>query len=51
VNAFVSCGFLPEAMQSKRTEVYIHGANWYAIFCALAGVGPRDEPAEKANLP
>jgi len=51
VNAFVSGGFLPEAMRGKKTEAYIHGADWYATFCALAGVDPKDERAEKATLP
>ena len=51
VNAFVSGGFLPEAMRGKKTEAYIHGADWYATFCALAGVDPADERAKKANLP
>ena len=51
VNAFVSGGFLPENMRGKKTDGYIHGADWYATFCALAGVDPTDERAAKANLP
>lgn len=51
VNAFVSGGFLPENMHGKKTEGYIHLADWYATFCALAGVDPTDERAAKANLP
>ena len=51
VNAFVSGGFLPEAMRGKKTDGYIHLADWYATFCALAGVDPTDERAAKANLP
>ena len=51
VNAFVSGGFLPEAMRGKKTDGYIHLADWYATFCALAGVDPTDERAAEAKLP
>ena len=51
VNAFVSGGYLPEQMRGKKTEGYIHIADWYATFCALAGVDPTDSRAAKANLP
>ena len=51
VNAFVSGGFLPQAMRGKKTDGYIHLADWYATFCALAGVDPTDERAAKAKLP
>ena len=51
VAAFVSGGYLPEDRRGKITEGYIHIADWYATFCALAGVDPTDEPAAKANLP
>ena len=51
VNAFVSGGFLPQAMRGKKTEEYIHLADWYATFCALAGVDPTDERAAEAKLP
>ena len=51
VNAFVSGGYLPEQMRGEKTEGYIHIADWYATFCALAGVDPTDERAAKANLP
>ena len=51
VNAFISGGYLPEEMRGKKTEGYIHIADWYATFCALAGVDPTDERAAKANLP
>ena len=44
-------GYLPEQMRGKKTEGYIHIADWYATFCALAGVDPTDERAAKANLP
>ena len=51
VNAFVSGGYLPEKMRGQKTAEYIHLADWYATFCALAGVDPTDERAAKANLP
>ena len=51
VNAFTSGGFLPETMRGKKTEGYVHIADWYATFCALAGVDPKDTQAAKANLP
>ena len=28
--------------EREMTEGYIHIADWYAIFCALAGVDPTD---------
>ena len=46
VNAFVSGGFLPQAMRGQKTEGYIHIADWYATLCALAGVDPTDKQAE-----
>ena len=51
VNAFASGGYLPERMRGQKTEGYIHIADWYSTFCALAGVDPTDERAEKAKLP
>ena len=51
VNAFVSGGFLPQAMQGKKTSGKIHLADWYSTFSHLAGVNPTDERAAKANLP
>ena len=51
VNAFVSGGFLPEKMRGKKTEGYIHLADWYGTFCGLAGVDPTDEAAAAAKLP
>ena len=51
VNAFVSGGYLPEDRRGKMSEGYIHIADWYATFCALAGVDPTDKQAAKANLP
>ena len=51
VNAFVSGGYLPEKMRGQKSEEYIHIADWYATFCALAGVDPTDKAAAKAKLP
>ena len=51
VNTFVSGGYLPKGMRKKKTEGYIHIADWYATFCALAGVNPTDIQAAKVNLP
>ena len=51
VNAFVTGGYLPENMRGQKTEGYIHIADWYATFCALASVDPTDKRAEKAKLP
>ena len=51
VNAFVSGGFLPEKMRGQKTEEYIHVADWFSTFCALAGVDPTDEAAAQVDLP
>ena len=40
--AFASGGLLPEKMQGKTTEGFIHIADWYTTFCKLAGVDPSD---------
>jgi arylsulfatase I/J len=50
-NAFISGGYLPKTMKGKKTEEYIHIADWYATLCFLAGVDPTDDKAAKANLP
>ena len=51
VNSFASGGYLPESMRGQKTDGYIHVADWYATFSALAGVDPTDKRAAKANLP
>ena len=51
VNAFVNGGYLPDKMRGQKTEGYVHMADWYATFCALAGVDPTDKKAAKAKLP
>ena len=51
VNAFVSGGFVPTSMRGKKLDGYVALADWYATFCALAGVDPTDEKAQAAKLP
>ena len=51
VNALVAGGFLPTQMRGQKTDGYIHIADWYATFCAIAGVDSTDKRAAKANLP
>ena len=51
VNAFVNGGYLPDKVRGQKTEGYIHMADWYTTFCALAGVDPIDKKAAKAKLP
>jgi len=51
VNTWASGGFIPALQcQTKKTRL-IAGWDWYATYCALAGVDPTDEKAAKANLP
>ena len=51
VNAFVSGGFLPAAVQGTKSEGFLHIADFYSTFCALAGVDPTDARAAAAGLP
>mmetsp|Transcript_84125 Transcript_84125/g.132832 ORF Transcript_84125/g.132832 Transcript_84125/m.132832 type:complete len:538 (-) Transcript_84125:46-1659(-) len=51
VNAFVSGGAVPYAKRGTVLSDYIHIADWYATFCAIAGISPVDERAAKAGLP
>lgn len=50
VNAFVSGGYVPQAVRGTKSEAVSHLADWYATFCALAGVGTDDEEAANAGL-
>lgn len=50
-NAFVSGGFLPPAVRGSQIDGVMHIADWYATFCALAGVDPTDKEAAAAGLP
>jgi len=51
VNAFVSGGAVPAAKRGTKLQDYLHMADWYATFCALAGVDVADARAAKAGLP
>merc|ERR1712039_935919 len=45
VNAFVSGGAIPVAKRGTVLTDYIHVADWYATFCAIAGISAMDERA------
>jgi hypothetical protein len=51
LNAFVSGGFLPSSVLGTKSEGFCHIADWYATFCALAGVDATDARAAAAGLP
>lgn len=51
VAAFVAGGFLPPQMRGHKLEEHVHMCDWYATFCALAGVSPVDTEAAKHGLP
>mmetsp|Transcript_10293 Transcript_10293/g.14187 ORF Transcript_10293/g.14187 Transcript_10293/m.14187 type:complete len:274 (-) Transcript_10293:356-1177(-) len=51
VNAFLSGGYLPETVRGTQQENMVTISDWYATFCALAGVDPFDSKAAKAGLP
>jgi arylsulfatase B len=51
INSFASGGFLPLAVRGTIYSGWSHVADWYATFCALAGVDPTDYRAAKAGLP
>jgi arylsulfatase I/J len=51
VNAFVSGGYVPQAVRGTKLEAFVTIEDWYATFCALAGVDPTDYAAIQANLP
>lgn len=39
---FVNGGLLSEHVRCKKTEAFVHIADWYTTFCKLAGVDPSD---------
>ena len=45
--AFANGGLLPNNMQGKSTDGFIHIADWYTTFSKLAGVDPSDSGKEK----
>jgi arylsulfatase I/J len=51
LNALVSGGALPAAVRGTKSEGVMHIADFYATFCALAGVDPTDTRAAAAGLP
>jgi arylsulfatase B len=51
VNAFAAGGLLPPAVRGTVSEAFVAVEDWYATFCALAGVNATDEKAAAAGLP
>lgn len=51
VNAFVSGGAVPPAKRGTVLTDYIHVADWYSTFCAIAGISSFDDQAAKVGLP
>jgi len=52
VNAFMSGGFLPKAVQGTKQEEMIHIADWYRTLAeGIAGVDPTDGLAAASGLP
>ena len=49
--AFVSGGALPPARRGAVERARVSVEDWYATFCALAGVDPRDARGDAAGLP
>ncbi|KAJ8613034.1 hypothetical protein CTAYLR_004065 [Chrysophaeum taylorii] len=50
--AFASGGFLPLSARGSKLDAIVHVADWYATFCALAGVSPVDNvypPIDSVN--
>lgn len=41
--AFISGGFLPADLRGTSCDVAVHIVDWYATFCALAGVDASDD--------
>ena len=51
LNAFVSGGLIPEPLRGSTHSGWAHLEDWYATFCALAGVNATDARAAAAGLP
>lgn len=54
VNGLVGGGFIQKQapkMAGKTLNGLVHCADWYATFCALAGIDPYDVRAAAAGLP
>ena len=50
-NAFATGGWLPPAVRGTSTAGLVGIEDWYATFCALAGVDAADAAAAAASLP
>jgi len=48
-NAFVTGGHVPPASRGTKYSGITSIADWYGLFCDLAGVDPKDTAAEAAN--
>ena len=48
-NAFVSGGFVPPAARGSTYGGLVHLADWFGVFCELAGANATDTAAEEAN--
>jgi len=51
VNSFISGGFLPMNVRGMKYEGLVTAWDYYATFCAFAGVDPTDHRAAAAGLP
>jgi arylsulfatase B len=51
LNAFASGGLIPASLRGTSYSGWMHLSDWYATFCALAGVDPTDHRAAAAGLP
>ena len=48
---FVSGGYVPEGQRGKTLEGYMATEDWYATFCAVAGISSFDERANETGQP
>ncbi|CAE8657425.1 unnamed protein product [Polarella glacialis] len=49
-NAFMSGGFIPQALRGTKFSGVVSIADWYGTFCELAGVESTDDAALAANV-
>jgi arylsulfatase I/J len=50
-NSFISGGLLPAKVRGTTMHGVMHIADWWATYCHLAGVDPRDEKAAAQHPP
>lgn len=50
-NSWVTGGLIPSSMRGKESNALMHIADWYATFCHLAGVDPKDDAETAVDLP